>query len=475
MKRLLPLLPLFLVLQLYSKAELPNILFILSDDQAWETLGLHGGEVKTPNLDRLAAQGTLFTHAYNMGGWHGAVCVASRTMLNTGRSIWRAQAAEERIHQGEEETFWAEHLSEAGYTTYMSGKWHVRKPAADAFDHVAHVRPGMPKTVPSAYFRPDPTGQNSWAPDDKSLGGFWEGGKHWSEVVGDDGVAFLKQAAGKEEPFFMYLAFNAPHDPRQSPKAFVDMYPVENVKVPENFLPDYPYKVEIGCYSTISKGQPSYLRDEKLAPWPRTEEAIQLHRQEYYAIITHMDKQVGRILKELEASGQKEETIIIFTSDHGLAVGRHGLMGKQNMYEHSLRVPLIIAGRDIPAGKQINIPVYLQDVMPTSLQLAGQEIPHSVEFKSLLPLLAGEETIHYPALYGAMWPNKQRAIIKDGWKLMHYPKGDIYRLYNLQKDPLEMDDLANDPNQAERVVALKAGLRELQLGMEDPLVVQKTP
>lgn len=469
MKRLLPPFLLSLALSLGCQADQPNILFIISDDQTWGTLSLHGSQAQTPNLDRLAGQGTLFTHAYNIGGWHGGVCVASRTMLNTGRTIWRAWATEARIEAGEEEKYWAEFLGDAGYTTYMSGKWHVKKPAEDAFDYVQHVRPGMPPTVPSAYFRPDPEGQNIWSPYDESLGGFWEGGKHWSEVVGDDGIAFLEQAEGSEEPFFMYLAFNAPHDPRQSPKEFVDGYPLENISVPENFLPENPYKDEMGCYEVMRQGQPDFLRDEKLAPWPRTKEAIQLHRQEYYAIITHMDEQVGRILNALEASGKADDTVIIFTSDHGLAVGRHGLMGKQNMYEHSLRVPLILAGKGIPAGKQIGTPVYMQDVMPTTLQLAGRKIPDSIEFKSLLPLIADEETSHHPALYGAMWPDKQRAVIKDGWKLVYYPSGDIYQLFDLENDPLEMQDLAGEPEQVARMENLKLSLLQLQKQMNDPL------
>ena len=164
--------------------------------------------------------------------------------------------------------------------------------------------------------------------------------RHTSELYADKAVNYLETKAGKDgKPFFMYVAFNAPHDPRQSPKEFLDMYPREQVKVPANFLPEHPF----------DQGD-SKIRDEELAPFPRTEEAVKLHRQEYYAIITHADYEIGRILDALEKSGQDKNTYIIFTSDHGLAVGMHGLMGKQNQYECSVRMPLIFTGPGIKAG-----------------------------------------------------------------------------------------------------------------------------
>ena len=162
--------------------------------------------------------------------------------------------------------------------------------------------------------------------------------------MANETMGFLENASASENPFFMYIAFNAPHDPRQSPKEYVDMYPVDEIALPANFLPEYPYKDKMGCSKT--------LRDEMLAPFPRTEYAVKVNRQEYYAIITHMDAQIGRILKKLEETGQSDNTYIFFSADHGLSVGQHGLLGKQNMYEHSLRPPMIIVGPDIPEGKK---------------------------------------------------------------------------------------------------------------------------
>ncbi len=439
----------------------PNILFLFSDDQSYETTGYRGmTQVQTPHLDELAQRSLSFNHAYNQGSWSGAVCVASRTMLNTGRFVWHAndvyKTAEKERAAGR---FWAEHLKKAGYKTYMTGKWHVPANAAKAFDVTGHVRGGMPKQTPQGYDRPKSPEDKQWQPWDKKFGGFWEGGKHWSEVVGDEAVGFLQQAAKEDDPFFMYIAFNAPHDPRQSPKEFVDMYPADEIEVPEDFLPQYPECKEIGC-------APS-LRDEHLAPFPRTKYSVQVNRQEYYAIITHMDQQIGRILEALQQSGKADNTYVFFTSDHGLACGHHGLMGKQNSYDHSIRVPLLVSGPSIKPGEN-DAAVYLQDIMPTTLELAGIDKPEHVEFVSLLPLIRGEKDQSYDAIYNC-YLNVQRSITDDGFKLMVYPKAKKVKLFDLKNDPQEMKNLAGDSAYAEKKQQLFATLEQWQANVGDPL------
>jgi arylsulfatase A-like enzyme len=432
----------------------PNILFIFTDDQCFQTIAAHGyDEVETPNLDQLAKRGTSFTHAYNMGSWSGAVCIASRMMLNSGRTVWRAEAAHKQAEQERAQgRFWSEHLKRGGYKTYMTGKWHVPANAEKAFDIARDIRPGMPRDTPSSYNRPPKDGTDPWSPYDKSLGGFWAGGTHWTEVVANHGVDFIEMAAKDDAPFFMYLAFNAPHDPRQAPKEFVDRYPAESIRVPKNFLPDYPHATKIGL-------GPS-LRDERLAPFPRTPQAIQVHRQEYFAMITHMDREIGRILDALDASGKAGNTWIFFTSDHGLAIGQHGLMGKQNPYDHSVRVPFIVVGPGVEAAKMIDQPIYLQDVMPTTLELAGIERPDHVEFQSLLPLLAGKPS-EYPAIYGA-YLNLQRSIRTETHKLIVYPKADVIRLFNVKDDPHEMNDISALATSKPLIKELLGRLVELQ-------------
>lgn len=440
----------------------PNLLFLFADDHAFEALGALGKEdVETPHLDRLAARSVRFERAYNMGSWSGAVCIASRTMLNTGRYLWRAQAVEKSLAQEREASrLWPQMLRAAGYHTALTGKWHVAVPPEALFNETRHVRAGMPKTVESSYNRPLAGAQDAWSPSDPTLGGFWEGGRHWSEVTADDAIDFIREGRERTQPWFIYSAFNAPHDPRQSPAEFVAKYPPARVKVPGDFLPLYPHAEAIGAGPA--------LRDEKLAPFPRTEHAVKVHRGEYFALITHLDAQIGRIMEALEQSGQSGDTWIFFTADHGLAVGHHGLFGKQNMYEHSLRVPLLVAGPGVAPGV-VDAPVYLQDVMATCLDLAGVEKPAHVEFQSLLPLIRREsrQATAQP-VYGA-YLDLQRAVIVDSMKLIAYPKARLLRLYDLAADPDERHDLAQHPTHATAIRRCFAELVALQQKMDDPL------
>ena len=436
----------------------PNMLFIFADDFTYEAVNALGcGEIHTPNLNRLVRGGVTFTHAYNMGAWQGAVCVASRTMLNTGRFLWEAKELEAKL-DGEAAAgrLWPQYLKAAGYDTYFSGKWHVATKPAAVFDHVMSERPGMPNQTDQGYGRPIEGQPDGWSPYDPEFEGYWKGGRHWSEVLADDGVAFLEQAAGSDAPFFMYLAFNAPHDPRQSPKEYVDMYPPEKIALPGNYMPEYPYKDAIGCGES--------LRDEKLAPFPRTELAVKVHRREYYAIITHMDAQVGRILDALEKTGKTGNTYIFFAADNGLALGHHGLLGKQNMYDHSVRVPLIVCGPGIQKDKRIHAGVYLQDIMPTTLELAECKVPEHVRFRSLMPLIDGRRKESYDAIYGA-YMDLQRMVTAGNFKLIWYPKLEKYLLFNLRKDPLEAHDLCGNERYARRLEQMKAKLRALEKEM----------
>ena len=453
------------VSQSYSKPA-PNFIFIFADDMAYETIAAHGEtDIDTPHLDRLLSRSTSFTRAYNLGAWNGAVCIASRTMLLTGRTVWNAYTIDNK-HDMHRQVLnghtWPQYLKQAGYRTYMSGKWHIKNDPSKIFDVTKDIRPGMPDDVEVGYNRPKSPEHyaSGWKPWDPSHGGFWEGGTHWSEVLANHGVDFISEAANRPEPFFMYLAFNAPHDPRQAPKSFIDQYPLNRISLPVTYMTNYPYADEIGCGPTV--------RDERLAPFPRTEYAVKVNRQEYYALVSHMDAQIGRILDAVDRSGKADSTYIIFTADHGLAVGHHGFMGKQNLYEHSTKVPFLICGPDIKKNHVINEPIYLQDVMPTTLHLAGLPIADSIEFKSLLPLLSASTAMHYPSIYGG-FKGIQRSITKENWKLIYYTYANKYRLYNLAEDPQEMNDLSQNKTQASRLYNMKKELIKLSEKLNDPL------
>lgn len=440
----------------------PNVLFLHADDMSWKTVAaLSGEDIDTPNLDRLAARGTVFTHAYNSGGWHGAICVASRTMLNTGLQLWRAKVAEktlERDYIGKNR-MWSQLMAAEGYRTCFAGKWHIGGHPKDAFEEVGAYHPGgMPRDGENAYERPIEGRPDPWDAGDPKEGGYWSGGKHWSEVMVDDFQSFLGEGM-EERPWFMYLAFNAPHDPRQAPREYLDRYPLERVGLPANFLPVYPYREPMRA--------PQSLRDERLAPSPRTEHSVKVHRREYYAIVSHLDAQIGRILDMLEQSPDAGNTVIVFTADHGLSCGEHGLLGKQNLYDSSVRVPFIISGPGIPVGKRVGSPVYLQDVMPTTLRLAGAEVPEQVEFRDLAPLWEGKGTPR-EAAYGS-YMDSQRMLVKGGRKLILYPRAKVARVFDLSTDPDELRDLI-DTAEGKRVASeLFEALLAEQTNLGDPL------
>lgn len=478
LKTLKSSLALTLMLSAYSvmASEKPNILFIFADDQCSKTINTLGNkEIITPNIDHLVESGTYFSNTYNMGSWSAAICTASRTMLNCGMTVWNAnKAVKELGERAEQKQMWGNLMETAGYETYMTGKWHVKAETAACFKNVGTERGGMPNQTPEGYQRPKDENDTTWQPWDKQFDGFWKGGKHWSEIVADETIGFIDDASNQEKPFFMYVAFNAPHDPRQSPKRFVDMYPLENISVPENFLTEHPEKQEMGCYIVPGNKKGAILRDENLAPFPRTEYAVKVNRQEYYAIITHLDEQIGRILDALEKSGKADNTYIFYSADHGLSVGQHGLIGKQSMYEHSMKPPLIVVGPNIPKNKVNDGFVYLQDIMASSLELADIEKPDYVEFRSLIPLTQGKKSQgNYSSIYGA-YLNLQRMVRVGDYKLILYPEASKAYLFNVKKDPLEMKNLADLPKYKAKKDELFEVFFALQKHYHDELVINQS-
>ena len=443
----------------------PNFLLLLSDDQTYRALGCLGElPVQTPNLDRLAKRGLLFTHCFNQGGYNGAVCVPSRMMLNSGRSVWQCRGPK---NQGlpTRAALWGETLGQAGYDTFMAGKWHIPEAALKrSFQTLGPLTGGFLLSTEAggaAYDRP--ADGNPWRPDDPKWRGHWlnveQQTVHSSTRNADAAIDYLKaHAARGTNPFFMYVAFNAPHDPRQAPREFLNLYPPASLPVPPNFLPQHPFPIEDSFDG----------RDEILAPFPRTRPAVQVHLQEYYAIITHLDAEIGRVLDALEASGQAANTVVIFTSDQGLAVGQHGLMGKQNLYEHSLRMPFIMAGPGLPAGQTNHALFNMQSLFATTCEMAGIPVPASVQFPSLVPLITGRKLQLHDALYAAFL-DRQRAVRTERWKLIRTPQAGEVQLFDMENDPWETLNLAADPRHARTLAQLDTKLRRLMRQMKDPM------
>ena len=427
---------------------LPNILFILSDDQRADTIGAWGNPyVRTPSLDRLAAAGASFTHAYIMGSTQAAVCAPSRAMLMTSL---RLQKAREDL---EGQTTWPERFAAAGYRTFITGKWHNGAASAErAFETGRSVFLGGmadPYRLPVRDF---------------SRGGAEpvtrEGGKHDSALFADEAVAFLEAQKG-DRPFLCYVAFKAPHDPRVAPAVWHERFRASPPPAPANFLPQHPF----------DNGEMA-IRDELLLPWPRTETAVQRELADYYASIGHLDEQIGRILATLRSSGLEENTLVVFSSDNGLAIGSHGLMGKQNLYEHSVRVPLLLAGPGVPRGLRSDMLCYLQDVFPTLADLAGVATIDGTDGRSLRPLL-DDPAAPFRATIFTAYRHVQRAVRDSRFKLIRYPQADRTQLFDLRADPLEREDLAARPDQSATLARMRALLDQSRAAFGDvePLTV----
>ena len=430
-------------------AEKPNVLFLFADDQRDDTIAAYGNEfIETPNLDRLAKSGFSFQRAYCMGSMHGAVCQPSRAMLNSGRSLYNVPMDLKNV-----KTLGGV-LRQNGYETFGTGKWHNgRESFARSFERgTAAFMGGMSnhEAVPIVDLKPDGTFTAQRT-----------GEKFSSELFADAAISFLK-SHDASKPFYAYVAFTAPHDPRQPPKEIAAKYYAKHLPLPKNFLPLHPF------HNGWMTG-----RDEVLAGWPREETVIRDQLAEYYGMITHMDQQIGRILAALEESGQADNTIIVFTADHGLAMGSHGLLGKQSLYEHSMGAPLIISGKGIPHGSS-NALAYLFDLYPTILSFAGIDPPADVEGMNLAPIWQGTQSRVRDEIFLA-YEDIQRAWVSDRWKVIRYPKIDKNQLFDLESDPLEMHDLSAKPEFADKLQHGLEQLQELQKTYHDksPLFVDK--
>lgn len=419
-----------------AAAKRPNVIFLFADDMRADSIGALGNPtVKTPNLDSLVKRGFVFNNAYCLGGNRGAVCQPSRNMLLSGNAYFRWQdyqapntppAAKGSFAPADSTTLPAT-FKQAGYVTYHQGK------------------KGNTALLIQGQFD-----VNKYVTNDEADRTNGEAGL---QIV-NEAIDFLAQKKD-DQPFFMYLAFSNPHDPRVAAEKYMKLYDREKIPLPKNYLPMHPF----------NNGEMT-IRDEALSPWPRTEDEIRKTLHEYYAVISGLDHHIGRLLKKLDELKLTDNTIVLFSADQGISVGSHGLLGKQNLYDHAMKVPLVFTGPGIKKGRSDAL-VYLLDVLPSLCDLTGTPLPSGLDAQSFAPIIRGQTAKGRDVLFLA-YREVQRAIRDEQWKLIRYPQVDVTQLFDLKQDPYELHNLAGDAAQKERVAKLLGQMKEWQLKLNDP-------
>ena len=429
-----------------TAADRPNFLFIVADDQSPFYLEPYSPDTQldTPNISRLAAEGLTLERAYQMGSWSGAVCTPSRHMIMSGRTVWHVPDKVGRggsPHENDPKMVppdlakntMAAIFNRAGYDTMRTCKVGNSYDAANAqFD-----------------VRRDAT---KYGEGDADTGSAWHG-KQVLNYLND------REARKDKDPFLIYFGFTHPHDPRFGTSELLEKYGSTNHRdqnslppanrnqpqLPPNYLPSHPFH----------HGHPT-LRDEERVSgvwFNRDEQTVRNEVGRQFACSENIDIQIGKVLDKLEKMGELENTYVFYTSDHGIAIGRHGLMGKQNLYEHSWRVPYIVKGPGIKAGSRAQGNIYLLDSLPTLCDLAELETPTTVEGTSFRSVLEGNAEIVREVLYGVYCGGTKpgmRSVRKGDWKLIKYDLLDgtvrETQLFNLAENPHEFIAMHHVPS-----------------------------
>lgn len=416
-----------------QEVEKPNILFLLVDDMQSAAIAALGNKgIYTPNIDGLIEEGVTFTRTYTNGALCGALSMPSRAMLLTGRGVFEIQSDGMKIPK--DHITLPEHLRASGYRTFGTGKWHSDKASFNrSFAEGENIFfGGMHRYEENGHCSPrlrhyDVTGAYE--------GEAFVGDKFSSEMFADAAINFLKSTREDKNPFMAFVSFTSPHDPRNQLPDYGKKYTAAEMALPANFLPEHPF----------DNGELS-IRDELLLPPPRTAEQVKGELALYYGMVSEVDVQIGRVLEALEATGERDNTIIVFASDNGLAMGQNGLLGKQNLYDHSVGVPMLIVDpHAVRKGEKTEALCYLYDIYPTLCELVGLDIPESVTGRSLKHVMEGTADKHREDIFLA-YSNQQRGLVKDGYKYIIYNvEGKITeQLFDLKSDSGELVNLAAD-------------------------------
>lgn len=443
----------------------PNVVFVITDQQRFDTINALGHDhVDTPNLDRLVREGTSFTRTYVSA----PSCAPSRSSLFTGlyphsfgvlrnEEVWRHS--------------WVERLADSGYRCVNVGKMHTHPWETPLGFHERTVVENKDRFHPNVPFYHDQWDKALWTrgltkptravhrtkPDyAERLGAFqWElpDDLHSDNFVAGHARWWLETYPGTE-PFFLQIGFPGPHPPYDPVDRHLEAYRDRDVPLPIRDDVDLDQQPE--ALKQLRRHHQENDHDSVVHLADPTEEQSLRQRRHYLANVTQIDEQLGLIMDALGARGVLDDTVIIFTSDHGDCLGDHGHSQKWTMYESSVRVPAIVWGEGIVAGQRIDALTAMMDLGPTVLELAGLEVPHWMEAQSLLPALRGEP-----------WPGREQVFAEhardmiltgtelmtmvrdDRWKYVEFVDSDQGQLFDLAADPDELRTLWDAPADSE--------------------------
>ncbi|HEX2885204.1 sulfatase-like hydrolase/transferase [Vineibacter terrae] len=434
-----------------------NLLFLLSDNHARSVIGCYGNRAAvTPNIDGLATRGVRFTQAQTAS----PICCPARAALATGRYPHRTGYWDNAIVYDGRIPSWMHALRHAGHDVVSVGKLHFRSSDDDngfsreiAPMHILNGKGGVSMLL--RWSGEEPVNRGQWELYFEQSGIGETGYQRYDRAITEQSIDWLKNEAGKSgKPWALFVSYVSAHPPFTVPQRLYDLYKDKDLSLPPLFRPE-----ERPDHPAVA-----HLRHQMDTREIRDEARLLDIQRCYLALSTHLDEQIGAVLKALDELGLTDDTLIIYSTDHGESVGAHGLMGKSHLYEPAIGVPLIMAGADLPQGHVVDEPVSHVDLYPTIVEGAGLAPPDSPDLdgESLWPIISGARRRRPPlAEYHAAGSRNAGFVLRDGALKLIYHVGAPAQLFDLAADPNEGHDLAGTPAGHAAAAALEAKLRAI--------------
>ncbi len=453
--------------------ERPNILFIMSDDHAAPAISAYGswlaGAVKTPNIDRIGKGGMLLRNCFVTN----SICTPSRAAIFTGKYA-HANGVYKFTALDQSQVTLPKLMQKAGYHTAIVGKYHLHSNPR-GFDYWS-ILPGQGRYHNPQFIEMGHEHPGGWVRKGKRTA--QEG--HSSDVIGDKALAYLKDVRPKDKPFFFMLHFKAPHDTWQYAKRYESLYADVDIPEPPTLFDDYTTRCDAlkKTLQTIGSSWGNHTNFKRetghLKGKARKKAQYQHYMKRYLRCVAGIDHNVGRVLDYLEESGLAGSTLVIYTADQGFFLGEHGLYDKRFMYEEALRMPFLARWPGVikpgAAGADIILNV---DFAPTILDAAGAAVPSDMQGRSALGILKGKtppdwrESMYYRYYFSHFQTEPHYGVRTRRHKLICFNRIGQWELFDLEKDPLEMKNVYEDPAYAATVTDLKAELARLQTELKD--------